>query len=845
MFKTTFKGLMAHKLRMALTALAVVLGVGFIAGTFVLTDTMNAAFDDLFDDVTRGTDVYVRGSSDFEAAFGGSRQPIDDDLLETVQGVDGVGVAAGSVQGYAQIIDKDGNAITPGGAPTLGFNWSPEPLNPMTVQSGSPPARPDQVLIDANTAEKYDFRIGDTVQVITLEEPREFTLTGIGSFGSAQSLGGSTAAIFDTPTAQELFDKEEQFDSIDVAAESGVGEEELRDRLAPVLPEGVEADTATSVADEQSQAIQEGLSFFNTALLIFASISLFVGAFLIYNTFSITVAQRTREFALLRALGASGGQVMGSVVIEALIVGIVAAAVGLAAGILIAVGLNGLLEAFGIDLPQAGLELQPRTIVVATTVGIVITLVSAVLPARRAASISPMEALRESAPSTYRPSRRRMILGSLMTALGAATLFVGLFAEVSQEIRYVGAGAAIIFFGVATLAPVFARPLALAIGAPMHRLFNMPGRLAQQNAARNPKRTSATAAALMIGLALVGFVGIFAASSKASINKVLDESMKADFVIQSTAFASQVISPKLAEDLSQRSEIGAVAPFRFGQFRSEGKGLFVIATDPQALTQTANIGVVGGDLDDLEGGGVFLFDRTAESLGVGLGDEFEMQFAPTGPQQLEVVGLFDDKSLVGGDYLVSLGTYDENFSERIDTSIFIKAAPGTSIDDARAAVEDVTQAYPNVEVQNQAEAKQTYAAQIDQLLGLVTALLALALVIAVLGITNTLALSVYERTRELGLLRAVGMTRKQTKSMIRWEAVIIVIIGAILGVAIGAFFGWALVQALGDEGITEFAIPGSQLVVYVVVAALFGIIAAIPPARRAARLNVLDAIATE
>jgi putative ABC transport system permease protein len=844
-FKTTFKGLMAHKLRMALTALAVVLGVGFIAGTYVLTDTMNRAFDDLFDDVTQGIDVYVRGSSEFEATFGGSRQPIDGDLLETVQGVDGVEVAAGSLEGYAQLIDKNGEAITPGGAPTLGFNWTPEPLNPITVTDGEAPSGPDQVLIDEGSAEDNNFGVGDPIRVITQEQPREFTVAGIGTFGSAQNLGGATLAVFDTPTAQELFDKAGQFDSIEVAAEEGVGETELRDRIAEVLPEDVDAETAASVSDEQSEAIQEGLAFFNTALLIFGGIALFVGAFLIFNTFSITVAQRTREFALLRSLGASGWQIMSSVVVEALIVGIVAAAVGIGAGLLIAIGLNGLLEAFGLDLPQAGLRLEPRTIVVSLIVGVVVTLVSSVIPARRAARISPMEALRESTPATYRASRRRIVIGIVMTVVGVAALSAGLFADVSQEVTWVGAGAAIIFFGVATLAPVFARPLSVALGTPMRTLFKVPGRLAQQNAARNPKRTAATAAALMIGLALVGFVSIFGASSKASINKVLDDSLKADFLVQSTAFANPVISPRLAEDLSEEPDLAAVAPFRLGEFRSEGKSLFATGTDPQALSQTAEIGVVAGDLSDLESEGVFIYDATAEGLGLGVGDDFEMQFASTGVQSLEVVGLFDDKTLIGYDYLLSLDTFDANFSQKVDSSILIKAADGVPLDDARESVESIASDYPNVRVENQAEAKATYAGQIDQLLGLVTALLALALVIAVLGITNTLALSVYERTRELGLLRAVGMSRKQTRSMIRWEAVIIVAIGAILGLVIGAFFGWALVQALSDEGITEFAIPGGQLLIYLIVAGLFGVIAAIPPARRAARLNVLEAIATE
>ena len=836
---------MAHKLRLLLTALAIVLGVGFISGTYVLTDTMNAAFDQLFENTSRGVDVYVRDASDFEAQFGGSREPIEEDVLDVVEGVEGVAASAGSVDGYAQFVDKEGEAITPGGAPTLGFNWTPEPLNPMELRDGTAPVGSDSVVMDAHTAESHDFQVGDAVTVITLQEPREFTVSGIATIGGAESLGGATLALFDTPTAQELFDKVGKVDAIAVAAAPGITEIELKNRIQTVLPEGVEAATASNVSEEQSKVIQDGLGFFNTALLVFASVALFVGAFLIFNTFSITVAQRTREFGLLRALGASGRQVMASVIVEALIVGVVAAALGLGAGFLIAMGLNALLGAFGIELPQAALQLQARTVIVSVIVGVVVTVLSAVIPARRAARISPMEALREGAPASYSPSRRRIVLGTVVTAIGIGTLLVGLFADVAQELSYIGLGALIIFLGVATLAPLFARPLAVGIGYPVRRLLAVPGLLAQQNASRNPKRTASTAAALMIGLALVGFVGIFAASSKASINETLDRSLKADFVIQSKSFASQVISPRLAQDLREKSELAAVTPFRFGQFRHSGNSFFVSATDPVTLPETADIGIVVGDLADLQEGGVFLYHVTAEDLGLGVGDPYEMQFAATGRKDALIVGLFDDKTFIGTDYLVSLETYDENLPQKVDSSILVKTAGGVPLDTARAAIEDVAEDYPNVEVENQAEAKETFASQIDQLLGLVTALLALALVIALLGITNTLALSVYERTRELGLLRAVGMSRRQTKSMIRWEAVIIVIIGAILGLAIGIFFGWALVTALEDEGITTFAVPGGQLVIYMLLAVLAGILAAIPPARRAAKLNVLEAISTE
>lgn len=845
MFKATLRSLLAHKLRLVLTALAIVLGVGFISGTYVLTDTMNAAFDDLFEEGVRGVDVYVRDASDFEATFGGSRQPIPSDVLDLVRTVDGVEVAAGSVGGYAQMIDKAGDAIAPGGAPTLGFNWTPDPLNPMRLRDGRSPQSPSEVVIDVDTASDHNFDVGDQIQVITLTTPQAFTVTGIAGFGDESSLAGATIALFETATAQELFDKEEQFDAIEIAGTGEASEAALRDRIQAVLPEGLEAETATVVSDEQSQAIQDGLGFFNTALLIFASVALFVGAFLIFNTFSITVAQRTHEFALLRALGASGRQVMGSVVIEAFIVGAIAAGVGLGSGLLIARGLNALLVAFGFELPQAALQLQVRTIVVAVLVGIVVTVLSAIIPARRAARISPMEAMRESAPSTYRPSRTRLLIGSLVTATGIALLFTGLFVDVDQKVSFVGLGAVVFFFGIAALAPVFARPMAAAIGAPLRKLLAVPGRLAQQNATRNPKRTASTAAALMIGLALVGFVSIFADSSKSSINETLDETMRADFVIRSSSIASQVISPNLAEELRTKTELAAVAPFRVGQFRQGGSNRFISATDPIALPETAEIGVVDGDLSSLQDGGVFLYDELAASLGLDVGDRYKAQFAATGVQDLTVAGLFSDKTFVGSDYLISLETYEANFPDKVDTSVLIKAAPGVSIGEARASIEEVTASYPNVELENQAEAKEGYASQIDQLLGLVTALLALALLIALLGITNTLALSVYERTRELGLLRAVGMSRRQTRSMIRLEAVIIVIIGGILGLGIGIFFGWALVRALEDEGITTFSVPGGQLLVYLVLAVLAGILAAIPPARRAAKLNVLDAISTE
>ncbi len=847
MWKTTIKGLLAHKLRMMLTALAVVLGVGFIAGTYVLTDTINSTFDNLFSDVTRGVDVYVRAENSFEVQEGGSRKPISENLLSKVMAVDGVDRAAGSVFGYAQIVDKKGEAVTPNGAPTIGVNWEPEPLGSLSIREGREPSAPDEVVIDAGTAEDSGFEPGDPVTILSLQGSREFSISGIAGFGEADNLAGATLAAFETETAQRLLDREGKFDSIDVAGEPDVSTAELRTRIGDILPEGTEAVPGTEVASEQTKSIQEGLGFFNIALLIFAGVALFVGAFIIFNTFSITVAQRTREFGLLRALGASGAQVMASVVVEALLVGIVASVVGLGVGVLIAVGLNSLLSAFGIDLPSSGLQFLPRTIIVSMSVGIIVTLVSAIAPARRAARISPMAALRESAPQSATASRSRTLVGVGISALGAGLLLFGLFGSAAQPAALVGAGALVLFLGVAFLVPLFAGPLARVIGAPIARILRLPGRLAQQNAARNPRRTAATAAALMIGLALVGLVSIFASSLKASTNKVVDESLKADFTVSGASFAGAAsISPKVSQAIAESEAISAVAPVRVGQFRyDQTKTFFLSATDPSAFDQVADIDAVEGDLSSLGKDELFLYTNTADDLGLEVRDEITMEFAATGEQQLTVAGLYENKSLTNSDYLVSLETWDENFTDRVDSIVLVKAADGVAASEARAAVESATKPFPNVEVKDQAGTKAQSAQQVDQLLGLVTALLGLALIIALMGITNTLALSIFERTREIGLMRAIGMSRKQTRSMIRWESVIIAIIGAVLGLIIGAFFGWALVTALESEGITELAIPSGQLIIYVVVAGLAGIIAAIPPARRAARLKILEAIATE
>jgi putative ABC transport system permease protein len=851
-WRATIKGLLAKKLRLALTALSVVLGVGFVAGTYVLTDTMNAAFDDLFSQAGTGSDVTVRSVSAFQTGAAGpgagggaeDRDPLEEELLEAIRGVEGVAVAVGDVQGYAQIVNPaTGEAIGGFGPPTIGMNWTETSDAIIDIREGAPPAGPDEVVIDAANASANEIALGDRVRVLFQGPPREFRVVGIAGFGDADNLAGATLALFDTDTAQTVLDREGEFDSISVVADEGVTATALRGNVQAVLPDGAEAVTTASVADEQAAALKEGLGFFQTALLVFAGVALFVGSFIIFNTFSIIVAQRTRELALLRALGASRRQVLTSVIGEAAVVGVFASLVGIGAGILIAMGLRAMLELFGISLPATDLQLLPRTIVVALVVGIVVTLTASIFPARRAAAVAPIQALREADTSgtTSRGWGRRLVVGLLWVAPGAAALLYGLFATPANAGVIVGVGAAATFVGVTILSPLVAPAVASALGAPVARL-GIPGGLGRRNAMRNPRRTATTAAALMIGLGLVSMVAILAASLKASFNATLEETIRADFTVSTTNFIP--FSPEVADRIGGVDGVEVVSAFRTDAFRVNGATTFVTGVDPATVESVASLGQVEGDLSGLTVDQVLVHDDVAQENGWSIGDEVPAAFARIGDHPLEVVGIFEENALVG-DYVISLSAYEDVFREQLDAFVLVRAAEGVGTgavaDGLRAEVAE----FANIEVLDQAAFREKQAGFIDQLLGLVTALLAMAIVIALFGIVNTLGLSVYERTRELGLLRAVGMSRSQVRAMVRSESVIIALFGAVLGIAVGIFFGWALQQALEPEGVTRLAIPVGSLAVYLVFAALAGVLAAIAPARRAANLDVLQAVSYE
>jgi putative ABC transport system permease protein len=849
MFRATLKSPFARKVRLILTVVSIVLGVGFVVGTFVLTDTMNKAFDDLFQTAASGSDVIVRSEQAFVPSANGpsggggeERDPVPGDLVATVQGVDGVASASGDVQGYAQMKDPaTGDPIGGVGPPTIGTNWTD--TNPsLVLREGEPPG-PDEVVVDAGTAKRFDLGVGQDVTILfSTIEPEPFTISGIAGFGDADNLAGATLALFDTPTAQRVLDKEGVYDSISVLGVEGLSPDTLRERIQQVLPAKVEAVTSQSVADEQSKALKEGLGFFQTFLLVFAAIGMFVGAFIIFNTFSIIVAQRSRELALLRAIGASRRQVMTSVVVESLVVGFVASVLGIAFGLAIAALLKAMFSALGIDLPSTATQLLPRTIVIGFAVGMLVTLVAAVVPARRAARVAPVEAMRESQSADSGSKGKRLAAGAVVTVLGGAGLVYGLFGTPSNAAWLIGGGAALVFIGIAMLSPLAARPIAGAIGRPI-RGVSLPARLGRENAMRNPRRTASTASALMIGLGLIVMVTVLSASLRASVDKTLTQALRADLTLGTSTFVP--FSQDVAKRTAEVDGVEVVSPLRLNGFRVNGQDSIVAGVDPATVDQVMGLGLSDGALVSLNQGDVVVLDETLQDNGWAVGDEIPSAFATIGSDPLTIGGTFTENSLVQGDYLVSLDTFDRVSALSLDTNVYVKVAPGADIPATQRAVEDAIKDFGNVQVQDQAAYRQQQVTAVNQVLSFVSVMLLLAVIIALVGIANTLGLSIFERTRELGLLRAVGMSRKQVKRMIRWEAVIIAILGALFGVVIGMVFGWALQQALEPEGITEFVLPVGQLIFFVIFAALAGVVTAIFPARRAAKLDVLESISYE
>ena len=847
MMRAALKGLLANKLRLVLTGVAIVIGVGFVAASFVFTDTINAQFDVLLTDINAGVDVVVRST---EPEFGTEQLSMPEETLALVAGVDGVAIADPAVDGFAQVVGSDGEAIGGQGPPTIGVSWTGvAAFNPTTLVEGRGPQGEGEAVIDITTAETGNISVGDTITVLLIKAPQDFEVVGTISFGEDNALLGATLTGFDLAEAQRAFDLEGRLTTITVQSEPGVDPDELQQRIAAALPEGIDAITGEADTDEQLDEISQGLGFLTIALLAFAAVAVFVGAFIISNTFRIIVAQRTRELALFRAIGATGRQITLMVVVEALVIAVLASIVGVVFGVLLARGLYALLGALGIDIPSGSLSLLPRTVVVGMVVGVTVTLVSALLPARKAARVPPVAAMREEAA---RPKRRslhtRAIVGIAVGAVGLLLLLVGLFVDVANALLMVGIGALIIFVGVSILAPLAARPMAKVLGWPLPRMFGVTGQLAQENTRRQPRRTAATASALMIGVALVVFVAVFAESIKETIEQSILNDFPADLSAQSTNFEVG-LSPAFSVDVAELDEVDLVSPLQFGAIRVEEttgtSDTQLMGIDPTTIAEVYALEASPGALNALAGGGGVLVDpEHLADQDWSIGDTISIEYALTGPQQAEIIGTASGEAF-GTNYWISTETYEQNFTARTDFIVFMNFTEGVAISEGKVAVETVAVNYANANVQTKSEVVAEAEAQINQLLGLVTGLLFLAIIVAMLGITNTLALSILERTREIGLLRAIGMQQRNVRRMIRWEAVIISLFGALLGIALGVFLGWAVVQSLADEGLGSFDIPWLQLIALVLLSGFVGVIAAIYPSYKASRLNILDAISYE
>jgi putative ABC transport system permease protein len=842
--RVTVRSLLARRLRLVLTASAIVLGVTFVTGTLVLTDTLNRTFDTLIGTAYQHVSFEVRGKAAFNndtaAAVNGTadRKPVPEAVAAAVRRVPGVAYVDGSVSGYAQFV-SDGNAVGDAGS-ALGFSFDPDrQLSSVRLVDGRAPTAAADVVMDRGTATRDHFKVGDRVRVLLGTSPQTFTVTGIVTFGNADNLAGTTLAGFSLSTAQALFKARGHYDTINVLARPGADDLSLQRAIARVLPAGVEVVSGQAVAGELSSAVSSALSFLSTALLVFALISLFVGAFTIFNTFSITVGQRTRELALLRVVGAGRRQVFASVLGEAALLGVGASVIGLGLGVGAAAGLRALLGAFGVTLPPAPLVFEARTVAVAIAVGVGVTMISAIGPARRAVRIVPVEALADHREDDGESLRRRVFTGGLVAICGIGALVAGL---TTPAILLVGIGAAAVFVGAGMLAPILAGPVSGTLGRPLAALLGTPGRLGRENSMRSPRRTAQTAAALMVGMALVSAIAVLGASLSKSAIGNLDNAVSADYIITGP---SSGFSTSVASSVAGIPGVGTVTTVYKGQFEVRGSVSGLGAVTPADLSRTVHLALTAGSGSPALAAGDLLIDTTtASAKHLSVGSVLPVTFAQTGSSTMTVGGIFKANPLIGS-YLVGTGFFLSHFDNPLPVAVLIRTQPGAGAGGVGAAVNRYLDAYANVGLQTREQFERSQQATVNQELGLVYVLLALAVVIALIGIVNTLMLSVFERTHELGLLRAVGIKRRQVRAMIRSEAVIVALFGAVIGVIMGAGLGVAFAASLGQQGITEIAVPWVELVGFLVLSAVLGLGAASWPARRAAGLDVLTAIAAD
>ncbi|MEU6151995.1 ABC transporter permease [Actinosynnema sp. NPDC047251] len=837
--------MLSRKLRLVLSGLSVVLGVMFVSGSFVLTDTLDRSFKDLFANVYSDVDVQVAlkpkvTSEDPDTGAGGGTLTTAD--LAAVRSVEGVKSATGDVTGSARPIGEDGKVLTTSGAPRLGTAW--QDGGQEQFREGRPPQRDGEVAISAYLAKTGGFQVGEQMSVITLEPKKSFTVTGVFGYpGNRDSLGGELLTAFTEPVAQQLLlGQPGAYTGITARGADGVADDVLRQRIQQRLGDEFQVKTGEQLAKDQSDAIAEGLSFFNYVLLGFAGIALFVGIFIILNTFSIIVAQRTRELALLRAMGASRKQMVGSVVIEAVVIGLIAAVVGLGAGIGVGALLATLFSSLGGGMQLAGISVPPSAVISAFAVGIVVTVLAAVLPALRASRIAPVAAMREAA-TPDRPLTKLTIAGAAVAAAGGGLLWYGF---TTTSLVLIMAGLLLAFVGVALLTPLVSRPVVSVIGKLL--AWSMPGTLGRRNSARNPRRTAITAAALMVGIALITGVSVILTSATTSITKVAENQVKSDLIISGESQGpggAATFAPQRLDDVSRMSDVESAFGWYSDGIMVDGRQKYAIAvTDLPVLQKQFGITATSGGFADLQAGQIGVDEGDATALNLQQGSTVTVQTAKGEPATYTVALVYAKSTVLANAFLLPEAVAKDFRVEQISNA-FVQVTAGADVAEVKKRVEPMFADDPEITVQDRSGFVRQQASQLDTVLMMIQILLALAILIAVLGVINTLALSVIERTRELGLLRAIGMRRAQVMRMITVESVVISVFGALLGLVVGTAIGVVAVKALKDEGFSELGIPWAQLGSYLLIAAVVGVVAAILPAIRAARLNVLQAISYE
>jgi putative ABC transport system permease protein len=846
--RVTWRNLVARKVRLLLSAFAIVLGVAFVAGSMIFTDAMGGAFDNIIEGSTADVEIAFQGAGDFDS--GQDNRTFPAKVVEDLEQLPEVKSAHPLNQLQTVfVIGKNGKVVGGNGPPGLANNstgatsLTGKPI--LTLVRGSYPDGPNEIALDIDTVKKGGFKLGDDVKLATPGKPPvlETKLTGVVEFGSG-GLNGATMTIFDRKFMQDqFFDGRNVYSTVSLNAAKGVSQRELADAAAKVLPKGLKARTGDEYVKKNQESLDEVLGFLQTFLLVFAGVALVVGVFLIINTFSILVAQRSRELALLRAMGASRRQVNRSVLVEAVAVGLVGSTVGLGVGYLLALGLRWVFGLIGLDLSRADFPVTWPTVAWSYGVGVAVTAIAAILPARRASRIAPMAALRDDVAMPEATLRRRVLIGTGLVVAGAAAMAAGLTGEGNWGLIGLGGGILLVLIGVSLMSAFLGQPVLLLFGAAYGRLFGTIGRLSAQNALRNPRRTGATASALMIGLALMAMMSIFGTSASASTDAAIGKTLTSQFIVSNVV--GQPFSTAVADELRTRDGVAGVTELRNAYPDLKGGGsAWTVAIDPAAFRLAFAIPTEQGSFAALAPGKVAISAPEAKRKGFGLGDTVTMKFQAK-QIKLKVVALFPSSPALPGNYVVTPDVLQQGGLTPLDAMVFVTKDPGAKTAAVRATIESVIKDLPTVTVKDPEGFAAEQKKQVNQFLYLIYGLLGLSVIIAILGVVNTLGLSVIERTREIGLLRAVGVSRRQLRTMIRLESVVVAVLGGVLGTLMGVVFGSTMVIALKDEGLTDLAIPWLWLVGFLVFAAIAGVFAAVVPARRAARLDVLRAIGTE